>query len=203
VAGKNVGMGLVKNAFVKVIFIRWKRKLKGVWYEFILLFRYYSFGFSRRNKQCVIMMFEGTIPHGGFVDRLKGIVSFYELSKRNNWEFKIYHASPFKLSLYLKENIVYWEEHAVVRRFPSSRTIHFFDQPLLQLNHLVSRFKSYCTYHVYSNVDFLSRLYPDHSSEQLDKLWGNSFNELFQVSEELEKALQAFLQDNKKHIGIH
>ena len=47
------------------------------------------------------MVFEPFRGHPGLADRLKAIINTYNLAKSNNYDFKIYFTTPFKLSDYL------------------------------------------------------------------------------------------------------
>lgn len=181
----------------------WKGWLKGTLREWLLLARHYTIGFSGQGRTSLIMMFDGYVNHGGFVDRLKGIISFYELAQMRGWNFKIYFQSPFQLSLYLKENESAWVENAVRRRFPAARPVHFFDQPASYFGRLIRRFHVKCDFHVYSNIDFLAQLHPGHSRAQIDRLWGERFRQLFRLSEQLEKDVQTFLENSQNPIGLH
>ena len=59
------------------------------------------------NKR-VICIFDGKTKNGGLADRLRGIVSVYQVSKEQNLEFKIKFTSPFNLSEFLEPNIIDW-----------------------------------------------------------------------------------------------
>ena len=61
-----------------------------------------------QNKR-VICIFDGKIKNGGLADRLRGIVSVYEVCKEQNIDFKILFTSPFRLSEFLEPNNVDWE----------------------------------------------------------------------------------------------
>ena len=59
------------------------------------------------NKR-VICIYDGKIRNGGLADRLRGIVSVYQICKEQNLEFKIIFTSPFNLSDFLEPNIIDW-----------------------------------------------------------------------------------------------
>ena len=77
----------------------------------ILLFFYHikniSF-FPATQQRQIIICFDGFSQHGGLVDRLKGIISFYETAKQTGFEFKIYHEFPYKLEAFLEPNQYNW-----------------------------------------------------------------------------------------------
>ena len=64
------------------------------------------------NKRA-ICVYDGKIKNGGLADRLRGIVSVYEVCKEQNIDFKILFTAPFRLSEYLVPNNVDWniKEH--------------------------------------------------------------------------------------------
>ena len=59
------------------------------------------------NKRAVCI-FDGKTKNGGLADRLRGIVSVYQICKEQNLEFKIIFTSPFNLFEFLKPNIIDW-----------------------------------------------------------------------------------------------
>lgn len=59
------------------------------------------------NKR-VICIFDGKIKNGGLADRLRGIVSMYQICKEQNLEFKIIFTNPFNLSEFIEPNIIDW-----------------------------------------------------------------------------------------------
>ena len=60
------------------------------------------------NNKKVICIFDGQIRNGGLADRLRGIVSVYEICKEQNLDFKILFTNPFNLSEFLVPNSVDW-----------------------------------------------------------------------------------------------
>lgn len=54
--------------------------------------------FRNENKKALIYMSNGYINHGGIVDRTKGILTTFYLSKITNFNFKIYYTSPISYS---------------------------------------------------------------------------------------------------------
>lgn len=62
--------------------------------------------FFNRNesKKKVIFMCDGLRNHGGFTDRMKGLLSSFILAKDKNYDFYVYWKSPFYLEKYLEPN---------------------------------------------------------------------------------------------------
>lgn len=60
------------------------------------------------SQKRVVCIFDGKTKNGGLADRLRGIVSVYEVCKEQNLDFKILFTSPFNLSEFLVPNKVDW-----------------------------------------------------------------------------------------------
>ena len=60
------------------------------------------------NKKRAVCIYDGKIKNGGLADRLRGIVSVYEVCKELDIEFKLIFNSPFELSSFLVPNKVDW-----------------------------------------------------------------------------------------------
>lgn len=56
-----------------------------------------SFSLPKNNNR-LIYTADGSINHGGVVDRMKGMLTTYYLSKKYNFDFLIYYNSPFSFS---------------------------------------------------------------------------------------------------------
>ena len=63
---------------------------------------------QNRNKR-VVCIFDGKIKNGGLADRLRGIVSVYEVCKEQNLDLSILFTNPFNLSEFLVPNKIKWE----------------------------------------------------------------------------------------------
>ena len=60
-------------------------------------------------KKRVVCIYDGKIKNGGFADRLRGIISVYEVCREQGVDFKIIFNSPFELALFLVPNKVNWQ----------------------------------------------------------------------------------------------
>ena len=77
---------------------------KEIWRRYRPFFR----SSEKREKCRYIFMVDGTRPHGGMFDRLKGLTTLYGLAKVRKSEFKIHFVYPFNLSTYLEPNKHDW-----------------------------------------------------------------------------------------------
>ena len=63
---------------------------------------YYKMRFKHaKNIGTFYMVFEPFRGHPGLADRMKAIISTYNIAKANGYDFKIFFETPFKLSEYL------------------------------------------------------------------------------------------------------
>lgn len=70
----------------------------------------YSFGVPIINcNKRAICIYDGKINIGGLADRLRGIISIYEVCKELNIEFKIRFIAPFNLTEFLIPNKINWQ----------------------------------------------------------------------------------------------
>ncbi len=71
-----------------------------------------EYGQDRQIIECrkrVICIYDNRISSNGLADRLRGIVSTYEVCKQMGLDFKLIFNSPFELNLFLMPNEVNWQ----------------------------------------------------------------------------------------------
>lgn len=143
----------------------------------------------------IIFCCDGLFSHGGLLDRMKGIISFYEVSKQLGYDFYIYFSDPFQLDEFLEPNVVSWKIPLAEMNFS------FFDTKIwYRMNvfdcHSISEIKKATTtnYLVYANVDFLATLHPQNSQQDNERLWRDNFNELFRKTSLLANELVSLPQ---------
>ena len=69
---------------------------------------YYTKKIKQTGKK-VICIFDGKINSCGLADRIKGIISIFEICKEQGIDFKILFTHPFKLTTFLVPNKINWE----------------------------------------------------------------------------------------------
>ena len=57
---------------------------------------------AARKLNVLYFVFEPTAKHPGLADRLKAVISLYNIAKANGYGFKFYFETPFCLFDYLK-----------------------------------------------------------------------------------------------------
>lgn len=172
--------------------------------KIILIFFYgQQITFSKTGEvKTIIICFDGIFSHGGFVDRIKGIISFYEVAKQLNCNFKIRFDHPFDLSIYFKPNTYNWQiENNKVKFNPfDTQIVYLMDNFSANPKELIKQSKAK-TILVYSNIDYLKAIHPALSPKQIEEKWQVNFNELFKKTSFLEQELSLLPQEN--HIVFH
>lgn len=158
---------------------------------------YYTPDAPRATNTCkqIICMYDGRMDHGGIADRLRGVVSSYDVAKRLGYDFRIFFDHPFLLEDYLvpaaidwritKEELCYNPEDAEAMFCGSNGTLV---EPFFQRLWFKKRFReAHKQLHVYTNALLLPR----------SKRYGELFRELFRPSPRLEAALAQYSEPLK------
>lgn len=157
---------------------------------------------TNTSKKRIIICFDGLFPHGGLVDRLKGILSFYEIAKLLDYDFFIQFDNPFNLDTFLEPNQVDWKiEKKDITWHPTKTKLLYivnnFDAKPLEI---ITKSEAN-TFIVYANIDYFKTYYPLEKTEALEYKWRVSFNELFKKTKVLDNKLKGV--ENKKYIAFH
>lgn len=148
------------------------------------------------NNKKVICIFDGKIKNGGLADRLRGIVSVYEVCKEQNLDFKILFTSPFNLSEFLVPNKVDWRIKENELNYNTNITDLCYIDTLAGSEYEAKKQeqwfrrefkKKYNEFHVRTNAIFSYN--GDYST---------LFNELFKPSPKL----QASIEKQKEILGV-
>ena len=148
----------------------------------------------------VIYMVDGRMHHGGIGDRLRGIISTYDVCKKLNISFKINFISPFSLDLFFEPNKVDWRIKESDISYNSNDTLAIFcgsngthvERPF-QRRWFVKNFKKNLKQvHIYTNAILVKPA----RFQQL-------FNELFRMSPILEDSVRHCTEEiGGKYIAI-
>jgi hypothetical protein len=149
-------------------------------------------------KPRIIFCCDGLFSHGGLLDRIKGIVSFYEVAKILDYDFYIYFNSPFQLNDFLEPNTVSWkiEDHEMNFSVFDTKIIYRMNDFDLNPIDEIKNSKAQ-NYLVYANVDYLAALYIHNSQQDNEILWRSNFNELFCKSSLLVNELVSLPSDKR------
>lgn len=155
---------------------------------------YYSANAPRatNTRKQIICMYDGRMDHGGIADRLRGVVSAYDVAQKMGYDFRIYFCHPFRLEDYLvpaqhdwritADELCYNTKDAEPMFCGSNGT---WVEPFFQRLWFEKRFReAHKQLHVYTNALLLPR----------SKRYGVLFQQLFKPSERLEQALKSYSQ---------
>lgn len=149
----------------------------------------------RHSKKRIICIYDNKIKNGGLADRLRGIVSVYEICKEQNLDFKILFTNPFNLSDFLVPNRVDWSIKNDELNYNTSITNLCYIDTLTGSGHEARKQKQwfrrefkkrYKEFHVRTNALF-----------SYDGDYATLFNELFKPSPKL----QSSIEKQKKILG--
>jgi hypothetical protein len=154
------------------------------------------------GKKRIIICFNGQVSHGGLVDRLKGIISFYEIAKILGYDFFIQFNHPFTLATFLEPNLVPWQiqPEAVTYNARNTKLVYVINDFKANPLEIIKNDKAQ-TFLVYANIDYLNTIYPNVSATALEAKWRTSFNALFKKSARLDSKLNAVESD--AYIAFH
>lgn len=141
-------------------------------------------------RPCVVCLFEGFHSGGGLVDRLRGIVSVWQVCKQCGVEFKVHFVHPFRLDSYLVPNAYDWRigEREITHAAADTKIIvadTLTDEPwerqwlFKQLSSKIPK-HAHLQRHLYTNAAFC-----------YDADFRGLFEELFQLEPRLAAAVDA------------
>lgn len=158
--------------------------------------KYYSKCRFRRAQQVNILyfIFEPGRKHPGIADRLKAIISNYNLAKQNGYRYKVYFETPFRLCDYLKPKFD-WVANINELEY-SLQDTRIVNEAYREVPKLLSKNKQYHSYNYEGH--HMPRIFPVTGYK-----WCDLFHEMFEPSEKLH---QAFLNSHVQpgsYISIH
>lgn len=171
--------------------------------ECIMFFHYLKFFTLKQPEQKqIVVCFDGLFPHGGFVDRLKGIVSFYQIAQQLGYDFKIVFNSPFQLKTFLQPNTVDWNLNSNnLSWYPTkSKCLYLVNNFKINPLQIIEKSKAK-QFYIYANIDYSKKTYPQLKSKELEDKWRNDFNALFKKSVLLETKLKEL--HSEPYIAFH
>tara|TARA_B110000116_G_C16787147_1_gene561567 strand:+ start:1557 stop:2516 length:960 start_codon:yes stop_codon:yes gene_type:complete len=163
---------------------------------------------SDHNKKLIFYCSDYS-SSGGLTDRLKGIISAYQISIITNREFKIIYNQPFKLKKILDENHVKWHMSSPKEESKILRNSKHYNLMGRKNNH---NFMKLINKIIMDKNDFIAiRINFDYSEIINNKFgnlnfeWSYYFNKLFKYSKYTNKVLSDYLESNPSEfsVGLH
>lgn len=162
--------------------------------------RFSLFAQNPQNSPMVLALVDGHNYHGGFTDRLKGIVSLFHFALARQVDFRLAYTFPLELSGYLEPNEYDW------RIAPDLLPKSFFGTTFANLVGDASidrlcRFPKNKTLVAYANRDLVPLLNNFYCTSYS---WSELYHKLFRPSERLRKAIEAHLNVlGNSYIAVH
>ncbi|QDO94183.1 hypothetical protein FNB79_09400 [Formosa sediminum] len=174
------------------------KKIK-FYYKWFLIWIHYlkRLSFKKESKGEIIICFDGIFSHGGLVDRLKGIISFYEISKRLDYNFFIHFNSPFNLKDFLVPSKLFWIKEKVYYN-PLTSNILYLMNDFNSNPYTIIKNSNKNRFIVYSNIDYLDKILDTDIEKDIYLKWSENYNALFKPSFLLESKLKTLLSTSKK-----
>lgn len=178
-----MGIPMIKKAIIHVL-----AKSPAPFRDFLFsLKRYTLFRKSAPPSPFFLVQIEGRNFHGGFADRMKGIVSCFAFCLQNGIPFRIQYTFPFALTDFLIPNTYDWtlqKDETIAEYVADVRYLNLIGDPSIQrLVHLKKEKKQV---HCYANRDVLDALNVYYHTQHA---WGDLFRQLFRPAAILEREL--------------
>jgi hypothetical protein len=188
---------MVSNNFIKIL----KKKTRA--FSFYINYLNKITLKNTNNKKQIIIIFDGKFQHGGLVDRLKGIVSFYQISEKLNADFKIYFKHPFDLEFFFNPNSYNWKSsESDLRWNPLKTKVLYFMDDFKSNPYKIIKSSNKNKIIVFANIDYSKSIYPDLNIFQHQTKWKESFDVLFKKTLFLELKIKSLKIVNES-IAIH
>ncbi len=146
---------------------------------------------NKKDKTTYIFMVDGTRPHGGMFDRIKGILSTYAVAMSYDASFKIYFKHPFDLEKYLEPNLYDWANCTPIYQYPQSRPLIMYGECFHPERLLKKRTGEIHVYYGFDSLDVINKRFGTHY------VFGDLYQELFKPTPYIQQYIDAY----KKEIG--
>ena len=159
------------------------------WQDAMGKIRRYSLFGEKGSGNAIIACVDGTSFHGGLADRWKGIVSLYALAKATGRDFRIRYTFPFDLTEFQIPATYDWRLREGEWSNRTSRVClkRVIGEPSIRR---MSRLPQDKQIHCYANRDWIDEI---NAHFQTTYTWGELFEELFQPTEHVRKALEPYI----------
>ena len=149
---------------------------------------------SYQQKKKIVFCVNGWGHHGGWTDRLKGIISCYDFAISNGYSFRLWYNFPCNLDSVLYPNFN-WKCNTHDKKFNLFKDKIFYlnDQKNFPLHQLFKKNKlSSSKNFIYFNID----------TTKDSQRWSNCYHELFLPNEKVNKLISDQLNNNSKNIAF-
>lgn len=149
--------------------------------------RYTLFRTAAPPPSFFLVLIDGRNFHGGFADRMKGIVSCFAFCLQRQIPFRIHYTFPFALTDFLIPNSYDWtlqKDEPIAKHITDVTYLNLVGSDSIQR---LTRLKKRKTQvHCYANRDVLEALNTHYNARHT---WGDLFRQLFRPAPVLEREL--------------
>ncbi|MBZ9779429.1 hypothetical protein LB452_10900 [Psychroflexus sp. CAK8W] len=158
--------------------------------KFKHLTRFGSLKYNYKDENKIIFCVNGWGHHGGWTDRLKGIISTYHFAKKHNFQYKLWYDFPCELNEVLPFNPNLSSSDSDKRYNPLKDRIHYLidKNNALIVKKLTRKGKNF----IYYNIDELNS-----QSE-----WRATYKEIFKDNKIVENKVNELLKSNPQNIAF-
>lgn len=155
---------------------------------------------SERDTRAV-MVFDPSTKYGGWVDRVKGMISVYELARLTGRTYQVYTGPTFPLEDLVEPASFEWRIRRDALRWNPLETGFHVSRDYWTDSFPALRDSRRNTLFIETNLDYLAELHPELDTNKIQALWGKRYLELFKLAPSLEADVQALVDASA--IAIH
>ena len=149
---------------------------------------------SAKEKNVLYFVFEPNGKHPGLADRIKAIISLYNMCKANGYRFKFYYETPFVLSDYLRPKTD-WVLHLDELEYYFGDTKIINETNWRPIQHLEPKKQYHCYCYAGNDIPW--------EFENTKYRWYDLFHELFEPSERLKSAYTGLHIPDASYVSVH
>lgn len=149
---------------------------------------------TARKKNVMYFVFEPDGKHPGLADRIKAIISLYNICKANGYQFKFYYETPFLLSDYLRPKSD-WVLHLDELEYSLCDTRIVNETNWRPVGRLVPNKQYHCYCYVGNDIPW--------EFQDTGYRWHDLFQELFEPSEMLKSAYRHLHVSSEPFVSVH
>ncbi len=156
---------------------------------------------DREVEPRAIMIFDPSTRYGGWIDRVKGMISVYELARLTGRSYRVYAGPTFPLDELVEPATFDWRIARESLRWNPLETGFHVSRDRWTDSFAALRTSRRKTMFVETNLDYLPELHPELDRLAIKKLWGDRYRELFKLTPALESEVHALVDSTA--IALH
>ena len=147
------------------------------------------------------MIFDPSTKYGGWIDRVKGMISVYELARLTGRTFQVHAGPTFPLDELVEPSTFDWRVRREALHWNPFETGFHVSRDRWVQDFAALRSSRWKTMFIETNLDYLSRLHPHLDEHAIQVMWGERYRALFKLSDSLERDVRALVDSSA--IAVH